>query len=79
MSDGLPPALAALLTCGGVQLGGFAFIGEGIPVGLGAAYRVKYMRVRRLLTMLKSHSMSCGSPWLLSLDMTAGMAWGPAY
>jgi pyruvate dehydrogenase E1 component alpha subunit len=25
-------------------LGGFAFIGEGIPVGLGAAFKVKYMR-----------------------------------
>ena len=31
-----------------VQLGGFAFIGEGIPVGLGAAFRSKYLRVRLL-------------------------------
>lgn len=28
-----------------LQLGGFAFIGEGIPVGLGAAFRSKYQRV----------------------------------
>ena len=28
-----------------MQLGGFAFIGEGIPVGLGAAFRSKYQRV----------------------------------
>ena len=28
-----------------LQLGGFAFIGEGIPVGLGAAFRVKYAKV----------------------------------
>ena len=28
-----------------VQLGGFAFIGEGIPIGLGAAYKIKYRRV----------------------------------
>ena len=31
------------------QLGGFAFIGEGIPVGLGAAFRSKYLRVRGLV------------------------------
>lgn len=31
-----------------LQLGGFAFIGEGIPVGLGAAFRCKYMKVRDL-------------------------------
>jgi hypothetical protein len=30
------------------QLGGFAFIGEGIPVGLGAAFRSKYLRVGAL-------------------------------
>ena len=29
-----------------MQLGGFAFIGEGIPVGLGAAYGIKYRKVR---------------------------------
>lgn len=29
----------------GMQLGGFAFIGEGIPVGLGAAYAIKYRHV----------------------------------
>ena len=29
-----------------LQLGGFAFIGEGIPIGLGAAYKIKYKRVR---------------------------------
>ena len=29
------------------QLGGFAFIGEGIPIGLGAAYKIKYRRVRQ--------------------------------
>lgn len=28
-----------------VQLGGFAFIGEGIPIGLGAAFQAKYRRV----------------------------------
>jgi hypothetical protein len=28
-----------------LQLGGFAFIGEGIPVGLGAAYAIKYRHV----------------------------------
>ena len=28
-----------------VQLGGFAFIGEGIPVGLGAAFGIKYRKV----------------------------------
>ena len=28
-----------------MQLGGFAFIGEGIPIGLGAAYRTKYAKV----------------------------------
>ena len=28
-----------------MQLGGFAFIGEGIPIGLGAAYKIKYRRV----------------------------------
>lgn len=27
-----------------MQLGGFAFIGEGIPVGLGAAFRVRYQK-----------------------------------
>lgn len=31
-----------------LQLGGFAFIGEGIPIGLGAAFRCKYMKVRLL-------------------------------
>ena len=30
-----------------MQLGGFAFIGEGIPIGLGAAYKIKYKRVRQ--------------------------------
>ena len=28
------------------QLGGYAFIGEGIPIGLGAAFQVRYRRVR---------------------------------
>ena len=28
-----------------VQLGGFAFIGEGIPIGLGAAFQIKYRKV----------------------------------
>ena len=26
------------------QLGGFAFIGEGIPIGLGAAFQIKYRK-----------------------------------
>jgi hypothetical protein len=30
-----------------MQLGGFAFIGEGIPIGLGAAFQIRYRRVRR--------------------------------
>lgn len=29
-----------------LQLGGFAFIGEGIPIGLGAAFKIKYKKVR---------------------------------
>ena len=29
-----------------MQLGGFAFIGEGIPIGLGAAFQVRYRKVR---------------------------------
>ncbi len=29
-----------------VQLGGYAFIGEGIPVGLGAAFQIAYKCVR---------------------------------
>ena len=33
-----------------LQLGGFAFIGEGIPIGLGAAFQVAYRKVRRLLS-----------------------------
>ena len=28
-----------------LQLGGFAFIGEGIPIGLGAAFKIKYKKV----------------------------------
>ena len=36
----LPPVCA--------QLGGFAFIGEGIPIGLGAAFQIRYRRVRFL-------------------------------
>ena len=27
------------------QLGGYAFIGEGIPIGLGAAFQSKYRKV----------------------------------
>lgn len=34
-----------------VQLGGFAFIGEGIPIGLGAAFQVAYRRVDRFPTL----------------------------
>lgn len=32
-----------------LQLGGFAFIGEGIPIGLGAAFRSKYIRASVVL------------------------------
>ena len=35
-----PPAPRLLL-----QLGGYAFIGEGIPVGLGAAFQIAYQQV----------------------------------
>ena len=42
-----PPA--ERFTSVSLQLGGFAFIGEGIPVGLGAAFRAKYMRVSFLV------------------------------
>ena len=31
-----------------MQLGGFAFIGEGIPIGLGAAFQIKYRKVSSL-------------------------------
>lgn len=30
-----------------LQLGGYAFIGEGIPVGLGAAFQIAYSQVSR--------------------------------
>jgi hypothetical protein len=32
-------------TLNDAQLGGYAFIGEGIPIGLGAAFQSKYRRV----------------------------------
>jgi hypothetical protein len=35
------------LSCTCAQLGGYAFIGEGIPVGLGAAFTSAYKKVRR--------------------------------
>ena len=41
-----------------VQLGGFAFIGEGIPIGLGAAYKIKYRRVSLRCIHLVWHHLS---------------------
>ena len=43
-----------------VQLGGFAFIGEGIPIGLGAAYKIKYMKVSSQLQFAHP-ALSCHS------------------
>ena len=36
------PTRGASLYLPGMQLGGYAFIGEGIPVGLGAAFQIAY-------------------------------------
>ena len=40
-----------------VQLGGFAFIGEGIPIGLGAAFQIKYRRVSFYLPLAEDTSL----------------------
>ena len=58
-----------------LQLGGFAFIGEGIPVGLGAAFKTKYMKVSLLsslpTSMLLHVSSGCGkSASFLQQDLT---------
>ena len=45
-----------------VQLGGFAFIGEGIPIGLGAAYKIKYMKVSPRLLATRPALPSCLPP-----------------
>lgn len=36
-----------------LQLGGFAFIGEGIPIGLGAAFQIKYKKVSTSYVVLE--------------------------
>ena len=41
-----------------MQLGGYAFIGEGIPIGLGAAFQVRYRRVRTCPFWKKANSPS---------------------
>lgn len=59
------PYCIIIVTRAGLQLGGFAFIGEGIPIGLGAAFKVKYKRVSQYVTTLIStmlltlHSILC--------------------
>ena len=40
-----------------MQLGGFAFIGEGIPIGLGAAFQIKYRKVILLATRFQQQWM----------------------
>ena len=58
--DSLVCRLPCLLTktCA-LQLGGFAFIGEGIPVGLGAAYRIKYAKVGPSCHACPSQQLRC--------------------